>query len=541
MKRAILMLACLGLFVACGDDGGGGGGADVTTGDVATTDVAVGGDVLADTGTGGEDAVVGPDQVSPDVVTTVDTPSGEVAAPDTAGGGPNLACLAGPIEWPAAPAATADVTFVFKDFMQLTPLEGATVNVCARYDFACAAPLDSDTTDADGLVTLTLPTAGWGFDGRIESAKDTYLPLVWMAWPPVAEPFAEPRLLRMASVGTANLMGTLVQATLDPTRGHITPVALDCDGTPAAGLLIEAGGGLAEDSKKVYVEGQVPSLTATATDETGAALGVNLVPGWWPLYAVVDPEDGPEYGRAMVLVKPGAVTAVQLAPEPLLDARLECIGEVDPPAPDGADANLQGRAVDAIANTPLAGVTVNACDADPCDTPLDTATTTAEGEFDLTVPLGATGFTGWLEFSGPTTVSTIYHPRPVITRDTFKRMDVPLLSTATMELFGTLLELTPDPARGHLLLVVEDCDEARVSGATFSAAAADGDTVTAYADGLAPSTDATETDESGIGALFNVPVGTTTVEADLGADNIGSVEVLVRAGWMTQTSVRALP
>jgi hypothetical protein len=107
---------------------------------------------------------------------------------------------------------------------------------------------------------------------------------------------------------------------------------------------------------------------------------------------------------------------------------------------------------------------------------------------------------------------------------------------------------TLDPSRGHLVMLVWDCDQRPASGISFelSGGPPSGST-RIYLRGAVISDHATETDSSGVGGFFNVPPGQVVVQASridtgevLGAKRIDVVaQQLTHLTWWYADLARA--
>lgn len=206
-----------------------------------------------------------------------------------------------------------------------------------------------------------------------------------------------------------------------------------------------------------------------------------------------------------------------------------CIGSVTYPTPAGATAVMTPTYKDFLTDAPLEAITINACAKDDidCATPLDTQTTDAQGMASVTVPLGATGFDGFLELSSPELAWLAFTTKPVTSDLAFESG---LVKKSGLNALAALSNATLDPERGVLVLNVEDCGKGGRSGVIFEVSTLGaGDKITYVKDGL-PNKNAVETDGGGLAVVINAPIGPTTVTSKVKADGktIATHEVFVR-------------
>jgi hypothetical protein len=117
-----------------------------------------------------------------------------------------------------------------------------------------------------------------------------------------------------------------------------------------------------------------------------------------------------------------------------------------------------------------------------------------------------------------------------------------ILSTSTANLLTGVMQVTLDPARGHVLFQVKDCSNYAFAGASVSVDQADAQSTTAYIKGSLPSTTEVVTDRSGRGAVMNVPAGDATVEGVIESGTpFAAMPVIIREGYMTNLNVVPTP
>src|SRR5262249_11897753 len=156
-------------------------------------------------------------------------------------------------------------------------------------------------------------------------------------------------------------------------------------------------------------------------------------------------------------------------------------------APTTATAMMQVTVTSLQSTQPIPNLTVSACgmaDVD-CASPIQMATTDANGGALLTVPLGPTGFEGFFELQGPGVPPSLVFAYPPITAD--GPLAIPLLDDATFDLFTGFVGVVPDATRGHLALIAFDCAPAEAQGIEVTASSADGMSDTVYLENGLPS------------------------------------------------------
>jgi hypothetical protein len=185
---------------------------------------------------------------------------------------------------------------------------------CAA-DAACAHPSATYTTDAAGKATVTAPSSAYGIDGYLEVSSAGHLPLLAYVYVVGGG----------ASLGTAganaSFSPTLVSTTAwvqetsdmgitpDPTRGHLSFVAVDCAAVAEAGVHVEVSSADAS-TVPLYGAGSVPE-----TDWSGLGLIVNLPAGPGTVTATLV-DQGERLATEQVAFRAGAITSVTLVPTP---------------------------------------------------------------------------------------------------------------------------------------------------------------------------------------------------------------------------------
>lgn len=525
--KLLALALCVGAY-GCGDDDGG-------------TDAGT--DTGTDTGTdGGDDAG---DDGGGD--------AGEDAMPDAGPPVADWACL-GSIEAETPGAATVSVTLIVVE-LSGDPVVGAAVRACGRADDDCATPLGTATSDDNGLATIAdLPTGAAGFDGYFELTADGFQDGISVANPPITESndASSPRITTFLSSGDFGLFAAALGTTANAERGHIALAARDCGGdmTPDDGAVFRATG-LDDESVAFYLIAGTPDGTAEETDASGQGGFLNVLPGRRGVR--VDQSITYVGGLDDVLVRAGWLTTLAVPPSPH-DGNWACLGSVTRGTPTTATAEFYGQVIDGLTREPVPNVDYRLCAlADTgCAVPIATGTTDADGVGSATVPLGVSGFDGYVELTvdGYPDVIGFFNPPVIADLSPTSPAQLPIFSDTAVTTLETLSGETVDETRAQLVAIIEDCGgiNSTDQGATLVVDTADASSQIFYIeDGAVPVTDATVTFQGGIAGYFNLPAGdtgsetATNVSANFMGTPIDGVDVFMRAGWIHEVILPPAP
>lgn len=216
-----------------------------------------------------------------------------------------------------------------------------------------------------------------------------------------------------------------------------------------------------------------------------------------------------------------------------------CLGNPEPaPATEPGEMDFAVTLVDFQTGTEVSGAEVKMCAQgdDLCETPLGTETTDAEGKATFTVDRGTSGFNGYMEVTGAGRFPSRIYLRQPLQEST--ELSFSAISQASMGAFVGLLGLELDPELSLASVLLLDCSGRRARGAVFSSPEAQEGTTVGYLSNGLPSPDATATDSSGIGGLFNLPVGEATIRGE--RQDTGGVifeqRVFLKAGFIATLS-----
>jgi hypothetical protein len=197
-----------------------------------------------------------------------------------------------------------------------------------------------------------------------------------------------------------------------------------------------------------------------------------------------------------------------------------CLGNVVAPTPDPSKkVTITEQLVLAIDFSPVTDVTVDVCDK------LDVNCTGTNPDFPKGLHPDAQGnvtaavqqgFDGFVRVLGPTTLnSLIFIGQPLITPPSVKVIQ--LLRPNDYSAIAQIAGQTVNKARGTAILEGIDCEGQPNSGIRFTSANADAETLTFYLINMLPQHPpmTTQTDVSGYGGFFNMPVGSAVGKAYL--------------------------
>lgn len=223
-------------------------------------------------------------------------------------------------------------------------------------------------------------------------------------------------------------------------------------------------------------------------------------------------------------------------------SQFTCVGHVTWPAPAAATETLTLHVLDLQGMAPLPGVTARACGHGdvPCDHPFSSGTTDALGVVPLTFPTGTTGFDGYFELTGGSVMPTrVFAVPPEVVSAAMTT--VLAVTQQEFNLLAAIARVTPDPARGHLATVLEDCDEHAAAGLALTVAPSPPDATPFYIAGVVPNTHADHTDATGIAGVLSLPPGTYALTSAVAGVHVGAASVNVRAGFLTQFGLPPTP
>jgi hypothetical protein len=231
--------------------------------------------------------------------------------------GGNWACV-GHVQWPAAKALKRTLTLGLAHFHGGVAADHVTVNLCGPGDPDCGNPIDTQVTDASGLVRLIDGTGvvngqANGLLGHLDLSSPSLYPSTVYWGFPLSEPegvLSTP--LPVFSMDEWLVISILAGVHLDSARGHIAMVVVDCLGNQSAGVTFSVTG-IDEGTSLVYAAGS--TLRATGpTDAEGAAFLMNVPVNKTIDISAVPVRLGMTSAHVSVSARAGTLTEVSLAP-----------------------------------------------------------------------------------------------------------------------------------------------------------------------------------------------------------------------------------
>ena len=214
------------------------------------------------------------------------------------------------------------------DVVNEPPFAGASVRACKKLDLSCAEPLDTQTTDAQGFASVTVPAGSVGFDGYLEFAggdngtghgvKSEVFPAIWYPSPNVISSGWRGRI-QFVSRESLEVLAVLTGAKIDPERGHFAAAAQDCNFATAGNVSFEAGSTRDVGTTVFYFVGGAPKTDATKTDPLSGIGGfINLLAGQLSYITAVVPvgDQVKSLGSAAYIIRPGTFTTTSFPPIP---------------------------------------------------------------------------------------------------------------------------------------------------------------------------------------------------------------------------------
>jgi len=176
--------------------------------------------------------------------------------------------------------------------------------------------------------------------------------------------------------------------------------------------------------------------------------------------------------------------------------------------------------------------------------PTPTATTTSAptgspqvGAYSFMLATSNVPIDGYLHAMKASFIDTYLYPPVPLAADTTNASPF-IVATSTLPLLETLTGKTQDPGKGIMAVIVADCANKPIQGATVSITPPppDGSIIYTTPSGI-PDTAATSTNTNGLVFILNVPVGSSVVDAQAGPNDLREHTVDVRADVLTETAV----
>ncbi len=230
--------------------------------------------------------------------------------------GDDWTCV-GHVTPPTALYSETTVTLDLAIFGESTPVQGLQVSACPADPPGCPSPLDTETSDDGGHVTVTVGQIvnSLGFTGHYEitSPDGGYQPEVFYLSFPLRESHVEVGVQTMLYSGA---LQALLQGFDIPEGdgGALALVAYDCVNIKSPRVQFSTSLGADAGLRTLYLFQNSLSTTVTQTDLSGAALIANVPAGPVEVYATPVGLTQPS-SHLPVNVEPGKITVVYLFPD----------------------------------------------------------------------------------------------------------------------------------------------------------------------------------------------------------------------------------
>ena len=191
------------------------------------------------------------------------------------------------------------------------PAPGVGAKVCSRPDQGCAAPLESTSTKADGLLTAN---ASVGFEGFFEINDPQYTKTLFMLNPPLAKDVRLPATPLVVDFLVQSYARMLLGAPNEADLGYMLIRATDCKLAYLKGMTVELSVMHAK-TKRFFVTENTPRVDIVATTEEGA-MGFFNVPTGSVVVTLNEQATGRRLGSSSVIVRAGWLSYIYLTPSP---------------------------------------------------------------------------------------------------------------------------------------------------------------------------------------------------------------------------------
>ena len=225
----------------------------------------------------------------------------------------NWTCV-GHVVWSKAESVPIKVRVHVIDGTSFAGIGGVTVKLCEVTDTSCVNPSDTETSDTDGYVTMTVKQllGPFGPTGYFDvSGASVYPELVFWSFP--LSVASQTGTVPTISVNAFNAFETLFNVPSDDTRGHVFAAAYDCRANPASNVRFKIDSQDPE-IKTLYVQGASFSAMATSTDRSGLAGFFDVPKGGLTLTET--PVGTNLSSSVSFFVRPMTLSAVYALPQP---------------------------------------------------------------------------------------------------------------------------------------------------------------------------------------------------------------------------------
>lgn len=222
---------------------------------------------------------------------------------------PKWGCI-GKVEPPVA-GQMVTLTSRFLDLVTNKAPVGATFRLCNKFDTLCDAPIGEPEMNADGDVTVTIPT---DLEAYLEMQAPDYYPMLSFL-DPEPQLFEQNPVVFAVPTAVAASLAMFAGVELDETRGILLARMVDCTLAPTAGASVALFP--SDGATRFYTINNTVKADASKTDTSGNSGFINVEPGTPSVTGYVAP-GGQAYGTVSTLVRAGHISAQLLKPTPTL-------------------------------------------------------------------------------------------------------------------------------------------------------------------------------------------------------------------------------
>lgn len=218
-----------------------------------------------------------------------------------------------------------------------------------------------------------------------------------------------------------------------------------------------------------------------------------------------------------------------------IPANLSCLGGSLPttaPATLTLSGNTQTVSLSGL--SPVAGATVTAKQVSDDSTVGTPDTSDNSGAFSISAPTGGVPLDAYLEITHGSYWDTLVYPPVPVSQD-FTGVAALLVNDGQVSLIQSLYGVSHD-GNGIVGVIVLDCDNNPIQGATVSTNPAGGDVLYNGPDGL-PDSNATSTGADGVAQIYSVPTGTVTVNATARGMTLRARDVKTASSQLSSTAI----
>ena len=225
-------------------------------------------------------------------------------------------CLPNP-KWrceplPMWPASTGNVDMIIPvvDALSFNRVPNVKIVACNKLDLTCASPVTMDMTGTNVEVKLSVPN---NFSGYVQQTdRPQYAPAMYFlpaGWP---EDGRFPNFPLLPSGVIIQALAATLGGTIDPMRGHMILIAVDCQGNTLPGITFTSPQ-MDKSTIQFYVRDGAPSTTVKDTPSDGDGGYLNFPTGT-ALITVHETKLNLDLATASVLVRPGFISVAYIRP-----------------------------------------------------------------------------------------------------------------------------------------------------------------------------------------------------------------------------------